>query len=67
MKKLTIIITTIIVSYSANYGQESIDFILSQVENNNTTLKALQKSADAEKIGNKTGIYLQSPELGFDY
>lgn len=48
-------------------AQHAIDSVLSQIEINNTTLSALRKSVEAEKIGNKTGIYLQNPEVGFNY
>lgn len=48
-------------------AQKSADDILIQIEKNNTTLLALRKKADAQKIGNKTGIYLQNPELEFNY
>jgi len=41
--------------------------LLSQIEQNNTVLQALRKQADAEKIGNKTGIYLESPEVEFGH
>lgn len=49
------------------WAQNPIDKILKQVEKNNTTLSALRKSVDAEKIGNKTGIYLSNPEVEFAY
>lgn len=40
---------------------------LSRVEENNTTLKALRETVEAEKLENKTGIYLSGPEAGFNY
>ncbi|MFA6402744.1 MAG: TolC family protein [Salinivirgaceae bacterium] len=52
---------------STLFSQISIDSVLSQVAKNNTTLSAFRKNTDAEKIGNKTGIYLQNPELGVNY
>ena len=48
-------------------SQNSVDLVLSQIEKNNTTLSALRKSADANKISNKTDIYLQNPEVEFNY
>ena len=48
-------------------AQNDVDSVLSQIEKNNTTLSSLRKSVEAEKIGNKTGIYLQNPEFGFNY
>lgn len=41
--------------------------VLKEVEQNNTTLKALRQSADAQKIENLTGIMLEDPEIGFSY
>ena len=41
--------------------------VLREVEQNNTTLKALRQSADAQKIENLTGIMLEDPEIGFSY
>lgn len=49
------------------HAQNKIDIVLNEVEQNNTTLKALRKSAEAEKIGNKSGIYLTNPEVEFNY
>lgn len=48
-------------------AQKSVDDILIQIEKNNTTLSAMRKSTDARKVGNKTGIYMQNPELEFNY
>ena len=48
-------------------AQKSVDDILIQIEKNNTTLSALRKSIDAQKVGNKTGIFLQNPEVEFNY
>jgi outer membrane protein TolC len=49
------------------FAQSNIDSVLAQIERNNTTLMALQKRAEADKIGNKTGNYLQNPEIEFNY
>jgi len=48
-------------------GQYQIDSVLAQVDKNNTTLAALRKNSEAEKIGNRTGIYLENPEVGINY
>lgn len=48
-------------------AQISVDSLLSMVERNNTTLSALRKSVEAEKLGNQTGLYLQNPEAGYNY
>lgn len=49
------------------YSQDNIDTILNQIEANNTTLDALRKTAEVEKLENKTGIYLSNPEVDFGY
>jgi len=49
------------------FAQNNMDKVLSQIEKNNTSLSALRKSADAQKVGNKTGIFLQNPEVEFNY
>jgi len=48
-------------------AQITVDSVLKAVEKNNTSLSALRKSVEADKIGNHTGIYLQNPEAEFDY
>ena len=48
-------------------AQITVDSVLSNIERNNTTLTALRKSVEAEKLGNHTGVYLQNPEVGFNY
>lgn len=49
------------------FAQDNISKILSAVEQNNTTLKTLRATANAEKLGNKTGLFLPDPEIGFNY
>ena len=66
MKRLIIVLSTVILG-SSNLLSQDIDRILDGVEKNNTTLISLRKSADAELIGNKTGIYLTNPEFAFNY
>ncbi|WP_298648898.1 TolC family protein [uncultured Proteiniphilum sp.] len=48
-------------------AQNSIHTVLASIEENNTTLKSLRESAEAQKLENKTGIYLENPEVGFNY
>lgn len=66
MKRLIIVLSTVILG-SSNLLSQDIDRILGEVEKNNTTLISLRKSADAELIGNKTGLYLSNPEFAFNY
>nr|MDA3910178.1 transporter [Bacteroidales bacterium] len=65
MKKTMIALIGIIALSMPLSAQNNIDTVLAQIERNNTTLSALQKRAEAEKIGNKTGNYLQNPEIEF--
>ena len=46
---------------------QSIDQILNEIESNNTNLSALRKACDAEIIENKTGLFLDNPEIEFHY
>ena len=38
------------------HAQPSVDAVLDAVERNNTTLKALRQEAEAQKLGNRTGL-----------
>lgn len=67
MKKIIIALISIIAFQISLSAQSGIDSVLAQIERNNTTLLALQKRAEADKIGNKTGNYLQNPEIEFNY
>ncbi|MBW8334185.1 MAG: TolC family protein [Prolixibacteraceae bacterium] len=66
MKRIILIISISVFSYHL-FAQNTVDQVLAEVEKNNTTLIAIRKSVDAEKIGNKTGIFLQNPEVAFNY
>ena len=46
---------------------QNMESILSEIESNNTTLRAYRNMNEAEKLENQTGIYLENPELGFNY
>ena len=56
-----------IIMIGSNLFSQDIDKIIAEVEKNNTTLIALRKNADAELIGNKTGLYMKNPEFAFNY
>jgi len=49
------------------FGQSQTENVLKEVEQNNTTLSALRKNTESEMIGNKTDIFLQNPEIEFNY
>lgn len=52
---------------TAMQAQVNYRAVLEEIERNNTILAANRSEAEAEKIGNKTGIYLESPEVEFHY
>jgi outer membrane protein TolC len=64
----TIIISlTAILATGSLFAQNNVNTILASIEENNTTLKALRESVEAQKLENLTGIYLSDPEIGFNY
>lgn len=66
MKAIIITLMVLFAGITLN-AQNNINPVLSQVEENNTTLKALREQAEADKLQNKTGIFLDDPEVGFNY
>ncbi len=66
MKKYIILITVLALTGPVA-AQQPIDAVLQQIERNNTTLEALRKQTEADKLQNKTGITLPDPEVSFDY
>lgn len=52
---------------NALFAQGQFDSVLSSIEKNNTTLVALRKNVEAEKVGHQTGNFLQNPEVEFNY
>jgi len=67
MKKIINIITLILLSTFSLLAQKNVDSVLTEIEQSNTTLSALRKTVEAEKMGNKTGIQLENPEVEFHY
>lgn len=67
MKHIFIFLSSIILFCSNLLSQNNIEIIIAEVEKNNTMLIALRKNADAELIGNKTGLNLKNPEFAFNY
>lgn len=65
MRKIIYILA--IMATTSLYAQNSVDHVLLSIENNNTTLKALREQAQADKFENRTGIFLPSPEMEFNY
>lgn len=50
-----------------SYAQQTSEGILESIRLNNKALKALREKATADKIGNKTGINMENPEVEFGY
>lgn len=67
MKKIIIALLGFLISGPIILAQGNIEKLIATIEKNNTALSALQKKADAEKLKNSTGIYLQNPEVEFNY
>jgi outer membrane protein TolC len=65
MKNILLIMA--IITGSSVFAQTTVDDALISVEQNNTTLKALKEDVEAQKLENKTGIYLANPEAEFNY
>lgn len=66
MKK-TVSIFLLLSSFFSVQAQQETDRILESIRQNNTTLNALREKATADKIGNKTGINPENPEVEFGY
>lgn len=66
MKKLLLINSLFLISL-AIFAQTETDRVLSEIEKNNTTLEAYRNLSEAQKMENKTGIYLENPEVEYHY
>jgi len=67
MKRLIIFLLAFISMTVNAAAQTSIEEVLHEVEQNNTTLVALKQRVNAETIGNKTDLSLPNPEVEFNY
>ncbi len=67
MKQIIFTLIAVLLIGQFTSAQNNIDALLTEIEHNNTTLSALRKTVEAEKMGNKTGIQLQNPEVEFHY
>ena len=66
MKKIILSVVAMLAMNSLA-DQSNINDVLATIEKNNTTLKALRETAKAEQLENRTDIFLQDPEIGFNY
>ena len=63
MKKINIIVLLLLALWQGVRSQT----ILEQIEQNNTILSALRQQTNAEKIGNRTGLNPENPEVEVAY
>ena len=61
------IFTLIILLLAFGISAQNIESVLSEIESNNTTLRAYRNLNEAQKLEKKTGIYLDNPKVGFNY
>ncbi|MBQ4502429.1 MAG: TolC family protein [Alistipes sp.] len=66
MKHIILSIVFTAVSIVA-WGQDIFTPVLQQIEENSTTLQALQQQMEADKLQNKTGLTPDNPEVSFGY
>jgi len=66
---ISLIITlTCLTALSINVsGQVTVDKVLYEIEKNNSSLAAMRKNADAEKLGYRTGLNPDNPSVEFNY
>lgn len=62
-----ILSTLIVFTPMLLHAQQDIKSVLASIERNNTTLQSSRETMEAEKIANRTGIYLANPEVEFGY
>lgn len=67
MKRIVIFITLITSSLRLFAQEDRYAPVLSQIEQNSTTLKALREQADAQKLSYRTGLAPSNPEVEFGY
>ena len=49
------------------FSQNSVEYIISEIEKNNLTLSALKNEMEADKLEHREQNYLQNPEVEFGY
>lgn len=67
MIKKTILFALLMTATLSLQAQTPMRDVLAMVERNNSSLAALSRQSEADKLGNKTGIYLDAPEVGYNY
>ncbi|MDR2910665.1 MAG: TolC family protein [Bacteroidales bacterium] len=61
---ISMLFTLIIVQVTA---QSEVETVMKAIETNSTALSALREQMEAQKLGARTDIYLQNPEIEFNY
>lgn len=67
MKKTFLIITATFSALNLSAQTNDIASVLQAIEQNNTTLQALHRTAEAQQLENRTGLALADPEIGYSY
>jgi len=66
MRKLILSLSLIVAVFFAT-AQNEYETILKEIETNSTTLSTLREQMEVDKLNNRTGIYLDNPEVEFNY
>lgn len=66
MKKTILGIAVLFTALSVS-GQDLYTPVLEQIERNSTTLEALREQMESQKLGNRTGLTPENPEVEFGY
>ena len=66
MKRIILSIGLLAIALTTT-AQGDYNYILSRIEANSTTLQSLREQMEAQKLGNRTGIFLSDPEVEFAY
>ncbi|MCM1516872.1 MAG: TolC family protein [Paraprevotella sp.] len=67
MKKTFLIITVAFSTPNLRAQTNDIASVLQAIEQNNTTLQALHRTAEAQQLENRTSLTLADPEIGYSY
>ena len=66
MKTIVLVITSIMTLLPL-HAQHRYREVLSEIEQNNTSLKALRETSNAEKLDNRSDCFLPDPEVGYNF
>ncbi len=68
MKRIFFILhSSFFILLSTNAQDITIASVLQTIEQNNTTLQAMRRTAEAEQLENRTDLTLADPEIGYSY